>query len=266
MNQDSVKNLLLSIEEPETEFTVTFTGKESSVVNGLYKPLTHEILIHNKNFQTDGQLVYTAIHEYAHHLHGERRAFLPGARAHTSEFWAIFHALLEKAEAKNLYKSVYDSEPDFVDLTARIKAILPENGSIMLAFGKLVVEAEALCKKHYVRFEDYLDRAIGVPRTSATVAMKAFHLNVPAEIGWDAMKVVAQTAQPAARSMALEAFRAGKSQDTVKAMIRQAKPEDSDTLSQLDREKTRLEKTIKTMQQRLASIEQQLAALEGKRS
>lgn len=266
MNQDQVKALLLSIEEPDTDFTITFSGKQSNVVNGLYKPLTHEILIHNKNFQTDGQLVYTAIHEYAHHLHGEKKAFLPGARAHTSEFWSIFHALLEKAEAKGLYRNVYESEPDFLDLTTRIKAILPENGKVMLEFGRLVVEAEALCKKHYVRFEDYLDRALGVPRTSATVAMKAFHLDVPPEIGWDAMKVVAQTAKPAARSMALDAFRAGKSQDTVKAMIRQARPEDEDPVARLDREKTRLTRTIKTMQERLAMVENQLARLEGKQA
>ena len=63
MNQDQTKALLLGIEGCKTDFSVVFTGKKSSMVNGLYKPLTREILIHNKNFQNDGQLVYTAIHE-----------------------------------------------------------------------------------------------------------------------------------------------------------------------------------------------------------
>lgn len=263
MNQDQVKGLLVSVEEPKTQFSVVFSGKKSSMVNGLYKPLTREILIHNKNFETDGQLVYTALHEYAHHLHCERKPYLPGARAHTNEFWAIFHELLEKAEAKGSYRNVFAEEPAFVELTARIKDVLPENGRVMLEFGKLVVEAEALCKKHFVRFEDYIDRALGVARTSATSAMKAVHLQVPADLGWDAMKLVAGISRPEARGAAIEAFRAGKSQEAVKAMSRASKPSEGDERERLDRERTRLERTIQTMQERLSAVESELARLAG---
>ena len=83
MNQDQVKEKLLAIEDAPLEFSVIFSGKRSKKVNGLYKPDTREILIHNKNFQggsggekaqgatatADNLLIYTAIHEYAHHLH-----------------------------------------------------------------------------------------------------------------------------------------------------------------------------------------------------
>ena len=72
MNQDQIKEMLLKIEDSELDFSVTFTGKESKKVNGLYKPDTHEILLHTKNFKTDNQLIYTAIHEYAHHLIAEQ--------------------------------------------------------------------------------------------------------------------------------------------------------------------------------------------------
>ena len=41
MNQDQVKEILLQIEESELEFSVTFTGKASKKVNGLYKSDTH---------------------------------------------------------------------------------------------------------------------------------------------------------------------------------------------------------------------------------
>ena len=50
MNQDQIKAMLLDIEESKLEFSVTLTGKESKRVNGLYKPDTCEILLHNKNF------------------------------------------------------------------------------------------------------------------------------------------------------------------------------------------------------------------------
>jgi hypothetical protein len=261
MNQDQVKQILLGIEACTTDFSVILTGKKSGMVNGLYKPMTHEILIHNKNFENDGQLVYTAIHEYAHHLHCEKGAFVPGARAHTNEFWSIFHELLEKAEKQGTYTNNFATEPDFVAMTRRIKAIMPQNGRLMLEFGKLVVEAQALCHKHFVRFEDYLDRALGVPRTSAGAAMKAFTLQVPADLGWDAMKLVAGIKKPETRAAAIDAFMAGKSPEAVKALVKTDKPSD-DPKFRLDKERERLERTIHTLQERLTMVESELAKLE----
>lgn len=262
MNQDRVKEALLRVDECKTEFSVVFSGKKSSMVNGLYKPQSREIIIHNKNFENDQQLIYTALHEYAHHLHCERRPHLPGARAHSNEFWAIFHELLEKAEAVGVYRSLFDQEPEFIKLTERIKALLPRNGELMLTLGQLVKEAEALCKKHYVRFEDYIDRAVGVPRTSATAAMKAAAYQVPAELGWDAMKLVAGLRKPEAREAAVEAFRAGKSQEAVKSLVR-AEPPSEDPRERLDKERARLERTIHNLQERLATVESELQKLEA---
>lgn len=260
MNQDQVKELLLSVEECRTDFSVLFTGKKSGMVNGLYKPATREILIHNKNFENDDQLVYTALHEYAHHLHCERGAFVPGARAHTNEFWTIFHDLLEKAEAKGRYTNTFATEPEFIDMTRRIRAVMPENGRLMLEFGKLVVEAEALCRQRFVRFEDYLDRALGVPRTSASAAMKAYGYQVPAELGWDAMKLVSGLKNPEKRAEAIDAFRAGKSPDTVKSLVRAERPSE-DPRERLDKERSRLERTIQTLQDRLSHVESELEKL-----
>lgn len=261
MNQDQIKQLLLQVRACATDFTVTMTGKKSGMVNGLYKPQTREILIHNKNFQNDGQMVYTALHEYAHHLISEKNGFIPGGRVHTNEFWSVFHSLLEDAEDKKLYSNSFDTEPAFLDLTARIKALLPENGRVMLEFGKLIVEAEALCRTHFVRFEDYLDRALGVPRTSAGAALKAFTLQVPPDLGWDAMKVVAGLRQPQSRATAIDAFRAGKSPDAVKSLVRQDKPPE-DTRERLDRERARLERTISHLQERLSAVQSELERME----
>ena len=101
MNQDKVKQKLLAIEDAPLEFSLIFSGKKSKKVNGLYKPTSREIIIHNRNFQPDdtGQnlMLYTAIHEYAHHLHACAHGGKLSPRAHNSEFWAIFHELLEKA-------------------------------------------------------------------------------------------------------------------------------------------------------------------------
>ena len=111
MDNEKIKEILLNIQESELEFSVVMTGKESKRVNGLYKPETREILLHNKNFHTDNELIYTAIHEYTHHLINEEQIQANGgrepphqARSHTNYFWAKFHALLETASDKGYYK------------------------------------------------------------------------------------------------------------------------------------------------------------------
>ncbi len=95
MNQDQLKDILLSIEDAPLDFSLLFSGKQSNKVNGLYKPESREIIIHNRNFNDDNLLIYTAIHEYAHHLHACSRGGNLSSRAHTAEFWAVFHRLLD---------------------------------------------------------------------------------------------------------------------------------------------------------------------------
>ena len=68
MTNEEIKKILLSLEQTDTDFSVTQTGKASKKVNGLYAPATFEIFLHNKNFTTENELIYTAIHEYTHHL------------------------------------------------------------------------------------------------------------------------------------------------------------------------------------------------------
>jgi len=77
MNQDRVSEMLQAIEPPPAPFTLVFSGKTNKKVNGLYKPTKAEIVIHNRNFDSDDQLIYTAIHEYAHHILFTRRGGLP---------------------------------------------------------------------------------------------------------------------------------------------------------------------------------------------
>ena len=106
MENARIKEILMDIAPTELDFTVTQTGKESKRVNGLYSPDTHEILLHNKNFKTDNQLIYTAVHEYAHHLNAENLlntlgvAAVYNAKVHNQAFWARFNELITIAEEK----------------------------------------------------------------------------------------------------------------------------------------------------------------------
>ena len=159
MDNEKIKQILLDIHETSLEFSVTLTGKESKKVNGLYKPETREILLHNKNFKSDNMLIYTAVHEYTHHLINEQQLAenggkLPpkGSKVHTQAFWVKFHELLEIAEQKGYYVLGLENSPELEELTQKIKKeYLEANGRLMQEFGKLLAKAHALCEGYGYR-------------------------------------------------------------------------------------------------------------------
>jgi NTP pyrophosphatase (non-canonical NTP hydrolase) len=273
MNQDEVKEKLLAIEDAPLDFTVIFSGKKNKKVNGLYKPDTREIIIHNRNFQGDAAasnlLIYTAIHEYGHHLHACARGGHLSPRAHTAEFWAILHGLLEKAEERGIYKDVF-SGPKAIDqrsfeelekLTETIrKKYLTENGNLVKELGQLLLKAHDLCSAIGGRYEDYIDRVLRIPRQAANLAVRMHQYGLNPETGPDNMRFLAGIPNGEKRLAAENALLAGKSPDTVKIALRK-KPDSSagtDPRLTLEKEKIRLERTIAALTKRLEEVEREL--------
>ena len=280
MNQDQVKEKLLAIEEAPLDFAVIFSGKRSKKVNGLYKPDTREIIIHNRNFtgestastrsrgkdtavsdaaaSGDNLLIYTAIHEYAHHLHACARGGHLSPRAHTAEFWAILHGLLEKAEKKEIYKDVFSGSKELEKLTATIrKKYLTENGNLVKELGQLLLKAHELCSAIGGRYEDYIDRVLRIPRQAASLAVRMHQYNLNPETGADNMRFLAAIPNEEKRLAAENSLLTGKSPDSVKIALRQ-KGEDEDPRLRLEKEKGRLERTIATLTKRLEEVEKEL--------
>jgi hypothetical protein len=264
MNQDQVKAALLKIEDAPLDFTLVFSGKKSKKVNGLYKPDTREILLHNRNFD-DGQggtdnnlLLYTAIHEYAHHLHACSRGGNLSAKAHTAEFWAILHELLEKAEAKGIYKNVFEGSKDLTELTETIREkFLKENGSLVKELGKHLLKAHELCAAAGGRWEDYIDRVLRIPRAAANLAIRMHQYNLNPETGADNMRFLAGIKNEETRQTAETSLLNGKSPDMVKIAARR-ESEDKDPRGRLEKEKQRLERTIASLSKRLEEVEREL--------
>lgn len=260
MNQDQIKEILLQIEESELEFSVTFTGKASKKVNGLYKSDTHEILLHNKNFSVDNELLYTAIHEYTHHRLCELDGTRSG-RVHTQRFWSYFHRLLQKAEEKGLYRITLEESPELLELTDTIRTtIMAEDGKLMKELGRLLSKARVLCKQAGVRYEDYIDRVLCLPRASAATIEKIHAFDVKPELGYEAMKVVANISNPDKRAAAEELFLHNNSPAFVRDSVK-TKPQDEDPRRKLENEKRRIERTIISLQARLSELEDTLAKL-----
>jgi hypothetical protein len=262
MNQDQVKERLLQLESEVEEFFVIFSGKTSKKAHGLYYPDTREIIIHNRNFHDDNSLMYTAIHEFAHHVHFTTSPVPVGNRAHTIEFRRILHELLNRAEEHEIYYSPFMHDPDFMGLTYRIRTqFLKENGQLMKDFGALLAEAQQLCERRNARFDDYVERVLSLSKSVANTLMRIHQTDVSPELGYENMKTVSAIRDPKERKSAEDAFKSGQSADMVKAMTRHAKDQTEDPLAALEKEKRRIERTIRSLETKLKTVEERLASL-----
>jgi len=261
MNQDQVKDRLLRIENTKTDFIVTFSGKASKKVDGLYYPDRREIIIHNRNFTDDNQLMYTAIHEYAHHLQFTKTSVPVTTRAHTNDFWNIFHTLLFRAEEMNIYNNIFETNDEFRELTVKLRGeYLSKNGHLMKEFGSLLLRARELCMKYHASFEDYVDRILRLHRTEAKTIMKTYTLDINPEIGYENMKTVARIRDENMRKEVQEAFFERTSPDMIKSDLN-PKAEFTTRLSYLESEKERIERSLDKLTAMLAKIERDIDAL-----
>ncbi len=266
MNQEQVRELLRKLDPDAEDFTVTFTGKTSRKVDGLYYPDRKEIIIHNKNFTDDSQLVYTAIHEFAHHLHHTRSSSPVSMRSHANRFWDIFHRLLFHAEEKGLYSNIFKTDQRFIALTRKIREeYLSVNGGLMKELGGLLVEAAELCEASNACFDDYVDRELLLPRSTAKVLMKLRENDIAPGIGYENMKTVARIRDDEARAEAMKAFMSGETPDMVRAeFLSRAKNEND--LDALLKERDRIENTIGTLARKLARVERRIQDMKSERT
>ena len=261
MSNDQIKKLLLSLRKTDADFSVILSGKKSRKVHGLYKPDSREIIIHNKNFRSDNEMMYTAIHEYAHHLQFTTSATPISVRTHTTAFWNLLHSLLFEAEAKGVYRNPFDEIEDFLSLTKEIREkFLSASGTLMKELGRLLLRAHELCEQHGTSFSDYLDRVIALPRASAQVIIKAHTLDLDPRVGFENMRSLAAIRDEGARGKAQEELREGHSPDMVKAKYA-GKQAPKDPRAALAAERERIQKTIERLRRQLKEIEKRLEDL-----
>jgi len=197
MNQDKVKELRSRLEPKARPFEVIYTGKSSRKVNGLYKPEDRVILLHNKNFASDEELIYTAVHEFAHHLHFTSDAPPKSARSHTKAYWLIFHHLLTIAIEKGLYAPVVDEDLSRATEGVRVSMVAEAEAIKQTGLSLLALVRE--CGRVHVRFEDYLDRVLGISRSTAKLAMAAFAQDINTAHGSDEVRMLAKIKDPEVR-------------------------------------------------------------------
>ena len=137
---------------------------------------------------------------------------------------------------------------------------MAEDGKLMKELGRLLSKARVLCKQAGVRYEDYIDRVLCLPRASAATIEKIHAFDVKPELGYEAMKVVANISNPDKRAAAEELFLHNNSPAFVRDSVK-TKPQDEDPRRKLENEKRRIERTIISLQARLSELEDTLAKL-----
>lgn len=250
MNQDFIKEKLLQLKKTDMDFTLILTGKASKKVNGLYKPATKEILLHNRNFTNDNQVMYTAIHEYAHHLRHE--AGDHSVRCHNVEFWALFNTLLDDAEDKRIYERIRSEE-----LSKKIEVAKQLQAEIICLeqkLGMLLLEIQKGAEADSVRFEDVIqhDLQLSMQTTKEMCLLGQIPSHVTENISIDA---VSQLVKAKGNQKVIEAIQYRKSI----AQIKKAKKKDPGTrIEALERDRARIEKTILMLKHRLTQIIEEL--------
>lgn len=259
IDRDVLKKKLLDLEDSKTEFSIIYSGKKSKKVNGLYKPETAEIILHTKNFGNDNALIYTAIHEYAHHLQFER-GLVKSCRCHTGDFWALFHELLAKAETQGFYKIGADEIPELVEITKEIREkYITGNAELMKDFASLLVKAQNICTENSIRYEDYVDRVLRIPRNSATAIVRVGNSELNTKLGFDNMKMLSGFPNNVKRNEVEASMLAGTGPVLAKKMLQPIRKIDEKT--ELEREKSRIERSMDALSQRLKIVEEKLATL-----
>jgi fructoselysine-6-P-deglycase FrlB-like protein len=102
-----------------------------------------------------------------------------------------------------------------------------------------------------------LERKVQIHRNTAIKANKAFQINLPENIGADLQEVILNEKDKAAQSAMIKASQKGKSVEQVKR-VKTAPVEHEDETVSLIKEKSRLERTIKTLTRRLDEVAEQL--------
>ena len=275
MNQEDVKKKLVSLGVGESDFELIFSGKQSLKVNGLYRPDTKEIIIHNKNFDNDNMLMLTAIHEYTHHV-GIVRKILSGKSAHPVAFWGLFHNIVDVAIKKGVYIDVFSVDETLSELDRKVAEIADKQVAAQRELGMALLEMQNLCKAKGARYEDYLDRHARVPRDVAKAAVAAqLELFEMEKVSPQIVELVASIDGEDKRAEAIARIENGQSIAQVKAIVKQGKNIDpfnyaskqedlEDVLDRLIAERKKLNDKLQGLTLELQSLDATIAGIREK--
>lgn len=169
MTNEEIKKSLQKLYDCKTDFTVTQTGKKSSKVNGFYKPGTFEIFLHNKNFSTTNELMYTAVHQLTHHVITTGKG-VKNTKCYSGIFWATFYDFLDKAIELGFYSRNRSEET--TELINQAKELQKQIIDAQKKLGGIISKLYESCEKNNERIEDVIEHDLQISRNKAHELIK----------------------------------------------------------------------------------------------
>lgn len=266
MTNEQIKTALISLRPVDHDFTVTQTGKASRKVNGLYMRDTFEIIIHNKNFKNDNELMFTAIHEYTHHIRNISGDITERRAAHGGAFWTTFYKLIEEAEKQGIYCTfcnvTEENKTEITGLIDDIKEIDADISARYIQMGGSLRQLHEKCNNNNLRYDDIIDRYLHLKRSTEKIAVRASVEGENTPAGHDLQRIYLSTAKRNVR----ENIGAFSGQNVSIAQMKSGNVVPLPQLSRQQQIKRDIEKTdraIERLSALKASLVQELEEIEG---
>lgn len=273
MDNETIKQKLLSLEIPASDFTVVLTGKSNKRVNGLYKPDTKEILIHNKNFTTDNAMMYTAIHEFTHHVCTDRK-LVKSVTGHSTVFWAMFHSIVDIAVQKGVYVDPFTTDNELQTEGNKVLEIIKEQNETMHRLGLEFYTMQSVCTEKGARIEDFIDRHARTTKRAVVTAIKSqLELFDLKDLSPQMIDAIAGCSEGEKRDEAVARAEDGQTIDQIRATVKQGKDinpfkapvsepmQKEDLLDSLVTERARIQKTIEQLTIHMQEVDINIAQL-----
>jgi hypothetical protein len=258
MNEAAVKAFLVAVRKPPKPFEVTLTHRAHKRIHGTYRPDDPggpTIKINERNFTRDWSLLYTAVHEYAHHLCFCKNENLK----HNREFWNLFHDLMDEAEEKKLLPK--PPTTDAINAAERaLHGLLCQHVELERQIADRLAELHRECLENSTEHVEYwIERRLQLPHNGQRPFLKTRDGSEGLEekdfINADAMRVC--TKGPAAEL----ALREGKT--IVQAQTAAMAPEEElDPYDALKKEKEKITERIVKLEDRKDRVEGRMRQME----
>jgi hypothetical protein len=259
MTAQQVREQLLKVYEGKEAFSVSFQRLPKTLY-GKYLPLTRSIVVDPGKMANEGMLMYTALHELAHHICDHDKG-QEAKRPHTKLFWGIYHTLLDRAEEAGIYERSRDEA--VMTLVERARAKDREAAALQRELGGVLRELWETCEARGVRPEDAMERQAGFSRKTWQALLGAANLE-----GQEGIGLLGQDAQERAvrlrnKDGPLRDLFAGYLAGLSMAQLDLGKePRDADMLKKLEAERADLDRKIQRLQERLFVVTGRLLAFE----
>ncbi|MBE3065155.1 MAG: hypothetical protein IMZ69_09085 [Spirochaetes bacterium] len=254
MTEAQIKTLLCAIRKPPRDFEVTLTHRANKRINGTYYMDRALIKINDRNFTRDSVMLFTAIHEYAHHLQYCARE----KTSHNREFYALYHDLVDEAIEKKLLEEQPTTDA-IQKAETEVKELLRQHVELERRIAAKLIDLHNECALNSVNPEYWTERRLQLPHNGQRPFLKTRDGSEGIEqadyINADAMRVC--TKGPAAEL----ALREGKT--IVQAQTAAMAPEEElDPYEALKKEKEQIAERIVKLEDRKDRVEGRMRQME----